>query len=283
MPKKQKLLLVGCGDLPTRLLKNLDSHGWEISGLRRSKIELNGVSMTYGDAAQSEVIEPLVQEQPDQILITLAPSNRAVDSYQSTYLQPAQAVAKAAAKLAPDSHLVFVSSTSVYAQNGGERVDEDSAAAPVRETAQILLQAEQEIAQSGNPWSVVRFSGIYGPGRERLLQKVRSQNFTPVEYCSWTNRIHSEDCTGILAHLLQNPRWQKSGVGVVIGTDNQPAPNTEVERWLTEAMGMEYPDVVMRETTPNGKRCENGKLTDSGYSLKYPNYRSGYLQLIAEA
>ena len=45
----------------------------------------------------------------------------------------------------------------------------------------------------------VRLSGIYGPGRLRLVRKVSSGEARATD--GWTNRIHVEDCGGALHHL----------------------------------------------------------------------------------
>jgi len=63
-----------------------------------------------------------------------------------------------------------VSSTSVYGQSEGEWVDEDSIAQPDNVTGQLIRQAEQKLMDLAPGNIVVRFSGIYGPGREYLLR-----------------------------------------------------------------------------------------------------------------
>lgn len=275
MLKKQHLLLIGCGDLPSRLIKKLDLSQWHISGLRRSEIALSDVRMTYGDATDPQIIESLISKQPNQIIICLTPDSRDVEAYINTYLRTAELVSRSAQKLAPQCHLIFISSTSVYGQNSGQEVNESSPTQPNRESAQILLQAEKEIIASNNPYSIIRFSGIYGPGRERLIHKVRSGKFANSNEASWTNRIHSEDCTLVMAHLLNQFSESKSGSGILIGSDMQPVLNTEVESWLARELNVSAP-ISAPSLSPSGKRCSNTKLLNSGYLFTYPNYQSGY-------
>jgi nucleoside-diphosphate-sugar epimerase len=280
MSEKQKLLLVGCGDIPNRLISKLEIEQWELHGLRRSSIEMAGVDMSFGDAADPEVVDGLLQKKPDQVLICLTPDAKNAEAYRQSYLLPVQAICASAQKWAPQCHLIFVSSTSVYDQDSGELLDEKSIAEPIKNTAKVLVQAEQELARSDNPWSAVRFSGIYGPGRERLLAKVGNFQFTEPENTSWTNRIHSEDCAGVLAQLLENTDKAMNGMGLMIATDNEPALNTEVEKWLAGEMKDEYPDFKAEEVFVRGKRCSNRKLLESGYRFEYPTYREGYRELI---
>jgi|MEHZ01.4.fsa_nt_MEHZ011219110.1_52 nucleoside-diphosphate-sugar epimerase len=280
MSEKQKLLLVGCGDIPNRLISKLKIEQWKLQGLRRSPIEMAGVDMTFGDAADPEIVDSILQKKPDQLLICLTPDARNAEAYEQSYLKPVQAICASAQKWAPQCHLIFVSSTSVYAQDSGELIDEQSAAEPMRDTAKVLVQAEHEITQSNNPWSIVRFSGIYGPDRERLLAKVSNAQFAEPENASWTNRIHSEDCAGVLAHLLENTNTSTDGAGLLVATDNESALNTEVEKWLAGEMGIEYPDFDTEDVLVRGKRCSNRSLLESGYKFLYPSYREGYRELI---
>src|SRR4029453_15867248 len=66
-----------------------------------------------------------------------------------------------------------------------------------------VLGGERLVAGSGFPAIILRLAGIYGPGRTRLVDRVRDGLAT----CSdgpprWTNRIHRDDCAGPARHLL---------------------------------------------------------------------------------
>src|SRR5262249_42311209 len=65
--------------------------------------------------------------------------------------------------------LVYASSTGVYGQTGGEWVDEDSPTFPQHESGRLCLEAEGRLrswAESrGTSVVVLRFAGLYGPGR----------------------------------------------------------------------------------------------------------------------
>lgn len=171
------MLLIGCGDLPKRLVAKLNTNIWQVTGLCRSKVEIDDVQMHYGDANDAKLIEKLLNPPPDQLIITLTPDTRTPEAYRQTYLGPAQLIAESVRELAPSCHLIFISSTSVYGQNDGESVDEYSKTEPKEETAQILIQAERAIIYSGNPWSIVRFSGIYGPGKRATDKKNYARRF----------------------------------------------------------------------------------------------------------
>ena len=64
------------------------------------------------------------------------------------------------------NRLLFVSSSRVYGQQDGEWVDETSPAVATGYSGRVMLEAEQVALNSGIPASIVRLTGIYGPGRE---------------------------------------------------------------------------------------------------------------------
>lgn len=279
---KKRLLLIGCGDLPQRLVAKLDPETWQIDGLRRSDIQIPGIHISTGDAKNPESIKPLIAKKPDQIIITLTPGSRGAEAYTNTYLKSAENVAQLAQELAPSAHLLFVSSTSVFGQNNAEIVDESSQTSPARETAQILLAAEEKIAASENPSSIVRFSGIYGPGRTRLIEKVASKNYATAEAANWTNRIHSEDCAAVLGHLITHKHISVNGAGVLIATDHQSVLNLDVEEWIASQLKVSYSITKDKSVQAKGKRCSNQKLVNTGFSFQYENYQMGYAEMLKQ-
>jgi nucleoside-diphosphate-sugar epimerase len=96
------------------------------------------------------------------------------------------------------ARLLFTSSTSVYAQTGGERVDETSAAEPTSETGRILRQTEEIVLAAGG--IVARLAGIYGPGRAVLLRRLfNGEARLEGGGQRFINAIHRDDiATGIL-------------------------------------------------------------------------------------
>ena len=67
---------------------------------------------------------------------------------------------------------IYVSSSGVYGQSDGGWVDEDSAAEPCEDSGRIVLDAERLLQTALPEANILRFAGIYGPGR--LLGKRRS-------------------------------------------------------------------------------------------------------------
>src|SRR5256886_16983899 len=68
-------------------------------------------------------------------------------------------------RLRAPRRFLYVSSTSVYGQRDGEEVDETSATEPVEESGRVVLEAESVLRSVCPEAVVLRFAGIYGPGR----------------------------------------------------------------------------------------------------------------------
>jgi nucleoside-diphosphate-sugar epimerase len=180
--------------------------------------------------------------------------------------------------------LFFTSSTGVYGQSHGEWVDESSATAPTHFTGRILLEAERVAASSPIRATIVRLAGIYGPGRTRLIEGVRRGELgCHSGQPEWSNRIHRDDCAGLLAHLasLDEPE------SVYIGVDDEPTDRCTIYHWLADRLGVPSPH---RQGAPAddasrrgaGKRCSNTRLRASGYRLTFPTFRDGYRRILED-
>jgi len=265
----KRLLIAGCGDLGLRLARVLDRSRWSVTGLRRNPEALDGsVDAIGADLDQPASLEP-VAGYWDAAVYQATPSERSPEGYRKAYVDGLRNLLSVIEPV----RLIFVSSTSVYAQDEGEIVDEESATEPERYNGRVLLEAE-ELARSISATSIrVRFSGIYGPGRGFLLRQVRAGQAlcreTPPQ---WTNRIHADDCAGVLAHVLELDR----PAGLYCASDSLPSPRCEVLDWLARRIGSAP---VRRDTQASdgqGKRVCNRRLLASGYAFQYPDFKTGY-------
>jgi nucleoside-diphosphate-sugar epimerase len=143
----------------------------------------------------------------------------------------------------------------------------------VRFNGQILLEAES-IVRGLHSGVAVRLSGIYGPGRMRLIRKVWSGEAKATK--SWTNRIHVEDCGALLHHLMR----LDTPADVYLGSDDAPATTAEVVTWMSTELGVAPPRSA--DAPSLNKRCRNTLLRDSGFRLLYPTFRDGYAPLIQD-
>ena len=261
------------------------SEGKSVWGLRRrSHLLPTPIHPIMADLSRAETICSLPS--PLEYLFYTAAAERSDDvSYLATYVNGLKNLIRALdeQKIYP-KQAFFTSSTAVYAQTNGEWVDEGSPAENKHFSGSRLLEAECLLLASPFPWTVVRLSGIYGPNRTRLLEQVKRGEITEQgSTSSYTNRIHQDDCVGLLHHLmlLKNP------LGLYIGSDLEPAPLCDVVGWLTQKLGVQTQDTAALPSNAetrfrSNKRCSSSRAVDSGYRFRYPTYREGYSALLEQ-
>ncbi|WP_354007483.1 SDR family oxidoreductase [Endozoicomonas lisbonensis] len=273
------ILIAGCGDVGCELARQLLlTNGFRVWGLRRTIDQLpEGVSAIPGDLSDPDRLGAW-PETIDYVLYTAAADGHSPELYQKAYVTGLMNVINHLKKknIQP-RHLFFTSSTSVYHQCNGEWVDEGSDCHPQTFAGQTLLEAEKVLFAGNLPATSVRFGGIYGPGRNRLIKRVLEQKGCAKEPAVYSNRIHRDDCAGILKHLIQMSISGQMPDPVYIGVDCQPAPMHDVLHWIATQYGVELNDDHPAPPR-SSKRCSNHKILDTGYQFKYPDYKAGYLK-----
>lgn len=275
----EKLLIVGCGDLGQRLAHELSGLAYNVTGLRRHPPSIKSPDLEYraGDIHEPATLAALVNENFSVVVVTMTPSERSDEGYRHAYVETCRLLVEGF-RTQPPRLIIFVSSTGVYGQEDGSLVDEESATQPTSFSGKRVLEAEAIIRTSGLRHTIVRFSGIYGPGRNRLIEQVRSGQAKASQ--AYTNRIHADDCAAVLAHLLEQDRQGVNLLPVYLASDSAPVIKQEVVQWLAQQLGL-APVAGAASTSQLNKRCHNQRLLASGYNFRYPNYRSGYTALLA--
>ena len=210
------------------------------------------------------------------MVFTLTPGESSDERYQQVYVQGTSNVL-AALKGTGLEHVIFVSSTGVYAQDKGQKVDEQSETTPVRFSGKRLLEAENLCLASEIPATIVRFAGIYHGKSVRVINDIIAGKPSTKSY---TNRIHREDCSGFIGHLLQMPSEDLEPC--YIGVDSEPVKMDEMKQWLAQQMDCEMPPVVDSIGPAGNKQCSNQRMLATGYVLKYSNYQEGYWPMLKE-
>ena len=272
----KRILIAGCGRLGTRLGRELAAAGHQVTGLRRNPGALPpGITPCQADLFDDDLATRLPTG-IDRVYAILTPDRYDDAGYQRTFVGGMERLCRALQETGNHSaRLVFVSSTGVYGEDDGRWVDESSPTEPARFSGRRLLEAEAVAGAHPGGAVIVRFAGIYGPGREALIRRVERGAPCQGDPPRYTNRIHEEDCAGVLAHVgaLEAP------APVYIGVDDAPCTQCEIMDWLAAGMGLPAPP---REAgTGRGRRCSNRRLLADGYRPRYPDYRTGYRPLLA--
>ena len=277
-----KILVVGAGDVGGNLAVRLVQEGHDVWGLRRSEQQdETGIRWIQADVTESETLVGL-PEHLDIVVYCVASPVFSREGYHEYYYRGLRHILKAL-RNHELRRVFFTSSSSVYHQSGGEWVDETSDTTPKSFAGQELLAAEQALIKNAIPGTVVRFTGIYGPGRNRMIEQARHGGHCDPEPSVWTNRIHRDDCVNVLMHLINKTLNDEALEAVYLATDDQPATLFDVLEWLKDRIGEADPDHDMPEVTRRAnRRCANQRLKDSGYELIYSNYQEGYDALLTD-
>lgn len=270
------MLIAGCGYVGTALGLELAGQGARVWGLRRdaSRLpsQLGALSADLGDPA---TLHGLPREL-DYVVYCAGADEASDAAYERVYVSGLRNVL-AAVSGAAVRRVFFTSSTAVYGQAAGEWVDETSETTPAHFSGVRLLEAERLLREQRTPATILRCSGIYGPGRTRLIDGVRKGTAAPSQ--RYTNRIHRDDVAGAIAHLLQQP----GPPPLLLLSDDTPALDGEVIGFLAQQLGV--PPPAAGAGAPGGrgghKRCRNALLRATGYQLRYPTYREGYAAMLA--
>jgi nucleoside-diphosphate-sugar epimerase len=267
-----RILIAGCGYLGEAAADLFFARNWEVEGWTRSMEAAQKLSaksypvraVNLSDRAQVADCK----NEFDAVIHCASTRGGNVDLYRRVYLD---GVRNLLGRF-PRSKILFVSSTSVYAQTGGEWVTEESAAEPKHETGKILREAEQlTIDHDG---IVLRLAGIYGPRRSHLLKRcLAGEVVIDPDNDRFINQIHRDDAASASFLLLNRQATSREVFNVV---DDQPILQSECYRWLAEKLNRPFPPVG-RSTSKskrgrNNKRVSNAKLRGLGWTLGYPNF-----------
>ena len=186
--------------------------------------------------------------------------------------------------------IVYLSTIGVYGDRQGEWVDETRVPAPKQPRSIARSRAEkawQAIARDNRKTiQILRLAGIYGPGRNALLQLKAGTAQRVVKKDQVFNRIHVADIATTIAAAFAydggNDIWNVA--------DDEPAPPQDVVAYAAKLMGREPPpeedfdsallSPMARSFYEENKRVANGKLKSGlGIALAYPDYRAGLTAL----
>lgn len=278
------VVIAGCGDVGSRLGVRLAAEGWTVHGLRRSVQALpNVIQPVPADLHEPMCPAAWPRGAVDYLVYCAAASHHDEAGYRAAYVDGLRHVLAWLGEHGQrPRRVLFVSSSGVYGQQGGEWVDEQSPVEAHSFSAVIMREAEQLALHSGLPASVVRLTGLYGPGRQWLLNQVRQGYRVASEPPLYGNRIHVDDAAGLLAYLLTADQRGVALDDCYLGVDDAPAPLHEVVAWLREQLGVSHWSDEAQVRRAGSKRCSNARARALGWTPQYPSFREGYAAILAQ-
>ncbi len=179
----------------------------------------------------------------------------------------------------------YLSTIGVYGDHKGEWVNEDTPCRSAQQRSIVRYQAEQAWNATASaldvPIAILRLSGIYGPGRNAILNAQQGRAHMLIKPGQVFNRIHVED--------LAAAAWQAAqqcANGVFNITDDEPAPPQDIIRYAHALVGKAAPaelEFATADISPMARSFynENKRVSNArsrvllGYDYRYPDYRQG--------
>jgi dTDP-4-dehydrorhamnose reductase len=189
--------------------------------------------------------------------------------------------------------IVYYSTIGVYGDHGGAWVDETTATLTRTARGRARLEDEARWARAararGAEADILRLAGIYGPGRNALINLRRGEARRIIKPGQVFNRAHVDDIAEssrlVLTRDLKGQIWNVA--------DEEPAPPQDVIACAAALLGVEPPpeepfdqarlSPMAREFYADNKRVSIAKAkAELGFAPTYPTYREG-LKALAEA
>lgn len=272
------VVVAGCGWLGTAVARLLLQRGDRVTGVRSSQagavaLEALGIPSLVLDLADPASAAGLPGD-TDAILALQAAQGGGAAAYRRAYVQVNQTLLAAARTLSLRA-LVYSSSSGIFGQTDGSEVDEATPPMLVSPSSRTLAEGEALLlkgAAQGLPTRIVRLSGLYGPGRLWMLERVRQglMGLGPGDG-TWMNACHQEDAAAVLIAALDRGR----DGAIYHATDAEPMRRRDLVNLVAAKLGVTPAQVSL---PPGGAdRRVQGLRTraELQVSLRWPSLREG--------
>jgi nucleoside-diphosphate-sugar epimerase len=281
-----RVFIVGCGDIGLRVAALELAAGSQVFALSRSEASVRALSH-HG-------IKPVMGnlDKPDTLLGLPA------DARVLYYFAPPPSKGEDDPRLAAlvsalgnhdlPRRVVYISTSGVYGDCGGEWVDEDWPVNPRSDRGWRRAAAEKRLTGWCGSCEVerviLRVPGIYGPGRLPVERIRRGVPVVREDESPWSNRIHADD----LAQACYLSAYRGRVGGVYNVSDGNPTTMTDYFCRVADFLKLPRPQAItMEEARTNlgpgilsfleeSKRLDNRRmLNELGVGLRYPDLSSG--------
>lgn len=200
----KKIAILGLGWLGLPLAKTLFDKGYEITGSTTRSEKLMGLLQSRFSIRIIKITKNNVEGNWKKLLTDIdylvlnVPPGRKNNPLENYPLMVEQIVRRCS----PDLKVIFVSSTSVYGENSGGIVDENTVPKPESDSGKAMLEAEGIVKNHfGANATILRFAGLFGqdrhPGRFLSPDKpLKNPNGS-------INLIHQNDCISLIEKILE--------------------------------------------------------------------------------
>ena len=263
----QKICVIGCGWLGFPLAKILVNSGYQVHGTTTSESKLtqlqtSGVIPFLVEITSEGIIGDIntCLSECDSVVINIPPGFRK-DS-EHNYVQKMTHLVKAIEK-ASIRNVLFIGSTSVYADKEHFVLITEDSETSTSKTALQLLEAENRFQNNNNfHTTILRFSGFFAENRHPatfLSGRTGLKNpKAPV------NLIHRDDCISIICSILEKNIWN---MALNASTSAHPTKQAYYSS-VCETLNIPAPQF-------DHKSVSKGKIIDSTTLKQILNYEFG--------
>ena len=259
MSASLKIAVLGCGYVGAEFARQACAAGHEVLGVVRSeasrdKLRAEGIAAEAFDLQSGDW--PALPARFDAVVYAASTGGGGPEAYALAYDVGVKRALVWAKGVGAQS-FIFTSSTGVYRQDDGGVVDETSpvGGAPA---ADAILGGERAVLASGFAKArVLRFGGLYGPGRHHLVDQLRrGDNVIGGRVDHFINYLHRDDAaSSIMAAILGGP----DGARVYNVGDGNPVTKEALAKWIAMRLGQASP--VFDPMAPAGPRVAKGGRT----------------------
>jgi len=280
-------LVAGCGWLGGEIARRLVARGDRVTAIVRTEtsaerlraegVEARALDLTEDHGAWD--LPPIF----DGVVAAVSAAGPSIEAYRRAYVDATRNLLGAEAV----AHVpfVYVGSTGVFGEGDGSWVDETTPASPGDAKADVLLTAERLVLDTMRHAAkpvVVRCSGLYGPGRSGVIERVRSGTLSlGAGDEAWMNFSHRDDAADVVVAALDRGRPG----AIYHATDAAPAMRRDVVGWIAARLGIDAARGEARNTVPGRSglnRRVSGEATrrELCVPLAYPTFREGFAPLL---
>jgi nucleoside-diphosphate-sugar epimerase len=287
------VLIIGCGDIGVRVARRLQQTGARVAGLARSaesasRLQRFDITPVPGDLDDADSLAGLPTGERLIFYFAPPPGGGTKDTRMRRFCRA----------VGPDqtpSRVVYISTSGVYGDCGGEWVTEETPVNPQTSRAQRRLDAETVLQEWGRRCRVsvviLRVTGIYGPGRLPLARLQQGQPVLRVQEAPPTNRIHADDLATVC--LAAAEHGEDGDIFNV--SDGNPGTMTEYFIAIADLFDLPRPQQVdlaearrgmnpmMLSYLQESRRMRSHKMIEKlGITLQYPDLETGLKQVAAQ-
>jgi len=282
----QTLLVVGCGDVARRALPVLAGR-YRMLALVRELAKGEPFASANAEVIQADLddaasLMPLAGR-ADLVLHLAPPSETGTEDTRTRSLVSALE----RARILPQ-RLVYISTSGVYGDCGGDRVDETRGVNPQTERAARRVDAERILLSWGDrrgvSVSILRVPGIYAADRLPIERLKRGTPVLVAEDDVYTNHIHADDlaaiCAIALRHALPGAIYNASDdsemkmgdyFDLVADRNGLPRPPRITRTEAASVMPPALLSFMLESRRLSNRRMKN----ELGVTLRYPTVREG--------